>query len=152
MEVTNKMNSLTLERGSITNKVFALIIALLMFVGVAFPETAHASGAGGVGGLDIQFGEDGAVLSGGGFDDNEDSNSVWGEILTRFHTQIAAVFGIFMLVALFKFGQLLTKLIMSSDNPRERSETITGLIVAGIATAGLGSATVFFGFFYHLML
>lgn len=149
MEVTIKMNSLTLDSGNIRNKFFALIIAFMMFLGVTAPEIAHA---GGVGDLDVTFGSDGASLSGGGFDDQTDSDSVWNDILTRFHTQIAAVFGIFMLVALFKFGQLLTKLIMSSDNPRDRGETITGLIVAGIATAALGAATVLFGFFYHLLL
>lgn len=159
MEVTIQMNVLTLENNSIKNKFFALILALVMFVGVMAPKTAYADeaakpkdSAGGVGALNVEFGEDGAKLKGGGFSTATDNQGVWGQILTRFHTQISAVFGIFMLVALFKFGQLLTKLIMSSDNPRERSETITGLIIAGIATAALGAATLLFGFFYHLLL
>lgn len=150
MEVTIKMNTLTLNTSSIRNKFFALIIAFLVLVGVTAPQEAHA--VGGVDDLNVSFSGGKANIGGGKFDNYEDSDSVWDQILTRFHTQIAAVFGIFMLVALFKFGQLLTKLIMSSDNPRERGETITGLIIAGIATAGLGSATILFGFFYHLLL
>lgn len=149
------MNSLTLESvlTDTRTKSFALITAVLMFMGVGLPRTAFASGsAGGVGGLKVDFGKGGATLTGGGFDSQKDSNGVWGDILTRFHTQIAAVFGVFMLVALYKFGELLVKLIMTSDNPRGRGEIITGLIVAGIATAALGAATILFGFFYHLLL
>lgn len=38
-----------------------------------------------------------------------------------------------------------------SDNPRDRKETITGLIVSGFAASLLGSATMIIGLFYGLL-
>lgn len=138
----------------------AIILSILLFLGVTTPtmvsadkKTGSTGGAGGIGDLTVGFTEEGgASITGGGFGDKNDSVSVWNQIITEFHTQIAAVFGVFMLIALYKFGELLVKLIMSSDNPRGRGEIITGMVVAGGATAALGAATILFGFFYHLLL
>lgn len=132
----------------------AIIASVLLFLGVLTPNVVDAAGAGGIGDLEVGFSKNGgATMTGGQFGgDNTDTASVWNTIINEFHTQIAAVFGVFMLIALYKFGELLVKLIMSSDNPRGRGEIITGMVVAGGATAALGAATLLFGFFYHLLL
>lgn len=139
-----------------TNKFLAIILAFVLFLGLASPQTVEANSdttaGGGVSNLNVDFQGGRVDFSGGGFDENQDTDSVWGNILSRFHVQIAAVFGVFMLVALYKFGELLVKLIMSSDNPQGRGRVISGMIVSGIATAALGAATILFGFFYHMLL
>lgn len=148
------LNNITIRDvfSNIKTEALAIIGALLAFVGISTPQVTYA--VGGINDLEVGFTEGGgATVSGGKFgDDASDSASVWNQIINEFHTQIAAVFGVFMLVALYKFGELLVKLIMSSDNPRGRGEIITGMIVAGGATAALGAATILFGFFYHLLL
>lgn len=148
------LNTLTYQDvfHSIKKETVALILSLAAFIGIATPSVQYAegSGVGGVGDLKLDFSEGGVVMPDGFGNDNTDS--VWAQIIEKFHVQIAAVFGVFMLVALYKFGELLIKLIMSADNPRGRGEIISGMIVAGAATAGLGAASVLFGFFYHLLL
>ena len=42
------------------------------------------------------------------------------------------------------------KLAKSGDNPKERSEALTGMIYAAIGTALLGGGTIFIGFAYNL--
>lgn len=137
---------------STKNKFLALILAFVMFLGLAAPQTVHADGGNSIGDMTITFDGSKVDLTGGGFESNTDSSSVWEDILTRFHVQIAAIFGVFMLVALYKFGELLVKLIMSSDNPQGRGRVMSGMVVSGIATAALGAATILFGFFYHMLL
>lgn len=137
---------------STKNKFLALILAFVMFLGLTAPQTVHADDGRSVGDMEITFDGGKVNLSGGGFENDATSDTVWQDILSRFHVQIAAIFGVFMLVALYKFGELLIKLIMSSDNPQGRGRVISGMIVSFIATAALGAATILFGFFYHMLL
>lgn len=146
------MNTLTMNSvlTDTKTKFVAIILAIMAMVGVVSPQVAYA---GGVADLDFNFSESGGVnISGGGFGENNSTEAVWQQILTEFHVQISALFGVFMLVALFRFGFLLTKLIGASDNPNARADIIKGMVVAGVATAALGAATIFFGFFYHMLL
>lgn len=137
------------------NKFIAIILALTMFLGLATPMNVEA-GSGGVGGiddLDPSFSENGfGVSENSDFGNENDSESVWNDIIGRFHTQIAGVFGIFFLIALYKFGELALKLIFNADNPRNRGATIIGFIVAGVGAGLLGALTTIFGFFYHILI
>lgn len=158
------LNTLTYQDifGDIKRETKLFFLSVVAFLGITMPVTRFAvdeaegpssavGGVGGVGDLQLQF-KGGGVSMPAGFDAVGNTDSVWQNIIKKFHVQIAAVFGIFMLVALYKFGELLVKLIMSSDNPRGRSEIISGMIVAGAATAALGATSILFGFFYHLLL
>lgn len=72
-------------------------------------------------------------------------------IIDRTHVQISGLFGLFFLGSLYKFGELVTKLIMFSDNPSKRGEAIFALLFSGFCTGLLGSLTLIFGFFYHIL-
>lgn len=83
-------------------------------------------------------------------DDNE-KGKVFNKILTEYRGIVTFISGIGLVSMIMFFIFNLIALGNSKGNPQERQKAITGLIVSGIATAGLGSVTLITTLFYNMM-
>ena len=82
---------------------------------------------------------------------NEDRGKAFSEILTQYRSVVTFVSGIALISMVLFFIFNLIALGNSKGNPQERQKAITGLIVSGIATAGLGSVTLITTLFYNFI-
>ena len=71
--------------------------------------------------------------------------------LKQYRKVIIFVSGIGTLSMILFFILNFIKLGGSQGNPQERQKAVTGIIVAGIATACLGSVTAVVGMFYNML-
>lgn len=79
-------------------------------------------------------------------------SDVWSNIFTKYKTFIAGISGIAAFTFLIFFIIQFMKLGASSGNPQARTQALQGVLWTGIAAGLLGSCSIFFGFFYSLLL
>ncbi|MBQ3420512.1 MAG: hypothetical protein IJH34_02345 [Romboutsia sp.] len=90
-------------------------------------------------------------VSGEFFDDNTDKISVFDKILKEYRTVVMflSAIGTISMIMFFIFNFI--SLGKSQGNPSERQKAITGLIITGLASAGLGSVTLITTLFYNMI-
>jgi hypothetical protein len=81
-----------------------------------------------------------------------DQSSIWSNIFAKYKTFIAGISGIAAITMLVFFILNFMKLGASSGNPQARQQALMGVLWTGLAAAGLGAVSIFFGFFYSILL
>lgn len=81
-----------------------------------------------------------------------DQSSVWSNIFAKYKTFIAGISGVAAITMLVFFILNFMKLGASSGNPQQRQQALMGVLWTGLAAAGLGAVSIFFGFFYSILL
>lgn len=128
-------------------KIFASILCVFMLTGVFTNEVALASSPSM---NDITF--DKGNLNIGGFQSNdEDKGKIFNKVLTEYKGVVTFITGIALVSMIMFFVFNLISLGNSKGNPQERQKAITGLIVSGIATAGLGAINIIVALFYNMI-
>ena len=128
-------------------KVMASCLILTMMTGVFAPSVSHASGYSQI--PEITIGTDGNVDTDGIAED--DKGKAFNKVLTEYRGVVTFISAIAMISMIMFFIFNLIALGNSKGNPQERQKAITGLIVSGIATAGLGSVTLITSLFFNLI-
>ena len=80
-----------------------------------------------------------------------EKKKVLNKILSEYRGVVTFISGIGTLSMIMFFIFNFIALGNSKGNPQERQKAIAGLIVSGIATAGLGSVTLITGLFYNML-
>lgn len=124
----------------------SIIICLMSLVAFTPNTVAYANGLNEV---TVEMGTDGLTVSGGGLDNGSTSSS-WNNLIGKSKNFVIGISGIATVAMILFFIILLTKLGATADNPSERAKVVKGLIVSGLAVAGLGSVTTFVGIFYGM--
>jgi len=81
-----------------------------------------------------------------------DQSSAWSNIFVKYKTFIAGISGVAAITMLVFFIINFMKLGASSGNPQARQQALMGVLWTGLAAAGLGAVSIFFGFFYSILL
>lgn len=97
----------------------------------------------------IQMGTNGLDI--GNLKPQEGDDSVYDKALTEFRTIVIFISGIGTVCMILFFILNFINLGKSQGNPQERQKAISGLIITGIATAGLGSVTLIASLFYGMI-
>lgn len=139
---------------TITKKRSGLILLLVMLLtvfGAIMPTLANDDGD--LGKTDFKINSEGDNFS---FDiDNnsrlkqDDGASAWESLFVEYRNFIVGISGIGAISMIAFFILNFMKLGASAGNSKARGEAIVGLIVTGIAAAGLGAVTIIVGFFYN---
>lgn len=79
------------------------------------------------------------------------ANEFFNTSLEQYRKVIVFISGIGTLSMILFFILNFINLGKSRGNPQERQKAVTGLIIAGIATAGLGSVTLITSLFYNML-
>lgn len=79
------------------------------------------------------------------------ANEFFTTSLTQYRKVIVFISGIGTLSMILFFILNFINLGKSQGNPQERQKAVTGLIITGIATAGLGSVTLITSLFYNML-
>lgn len=123
------------------SKFMVLFMMIFMIVFSCF-GTVNANG---IDKLDV--GDDYKII---GIDDAGESNG-GSRILAEYRNVIVGVSGVATLTFVILFIVNFMKLGKSAGNPQERSNSIMGIIITGIAAAGCGGVMLFVSFFYNLL-
>lgn len=81
-----------------------------------------------------------------------DQSSTWSNIFAKYKTFIAGISGVAAITMLVFFIINFMKLGASSGNPQARQQALMGVLWTGLAAGGLGAVSIFFGFFYSILL
>ena len=139
-------------------KIFASMLCLCMLAGAVPTNVAFASGGTPSASTstkpnmdDIKI-EDGK-LSLGGFEEKDDKEKgkILNRVLTEYKGIVTFITGIALVSMIMFFVLNLIALGNSKGNPAERQKAVTGLIVSGIATAGLGAVNIIVALFYNMI-
>lgn len=130
-----------------SKKIILCLVALVLSVFIINTNLNSNVQAGGV--PTIRFDNNGKVS--GTIKDLDDKKTTLNNLLSEYRTVIAFLSGIGSLSMIMFFIMNFIALGNSKGNPQARQKAITGLIVSGIATAGLGSVTVITGLFYNML-
>ena len=79
------------------------------------------------------------------------TNGILNRILKEYRGIIVFISGIAMLSMIMFFILNFIELGNSRGNPQARQKAINGLIISGVATAGLGSVTLIVQLFYNMI-
>lgn len=133
------------------NKIKKIIIALLIVVissGIIEYNQIQVN-ANNIPNIQISETDNGAIT--GGLANKGQKKQVLNRILTEYRGIVTFISGIGTLSMIMFFVMNLIALGNSKGNPQERQKAIHGLIVTGIATAGLGSVTLITTLFYNMI-
>ena len=100
--------------------------------------------------MKLSIGEDGLIK----IEDKKSkwtSEKTWNALIKRYKNVIVGFSAVAALTMLMWFIFKFTKLGVYADNPQQRAEVIRGLWVTGIATAFLGSVSLFVYIFYTML-
>lgn len=86
-----------------------------------------------------------------GLQKSEAKGKLLNKILTEYRGVVVFISGIAMISMIMFFIFNFIELGNSKGNPQARQKAINGLIVSGIATAGLGSVTLITQLFYNMI-
>ena len=128
-------------------KMIMSILVVFMVIGGFGSDSVFATNYNKV--PNVQINSDGSLNTGGL--ESSDKGKALNKILYEYRGVVTFISGIGMISMIMFFIFNLVALGNSKGNPQERQKAITGLIVSGIATAGLGSVTLITSLFYNLM-
>ena len=97
----------------------------------------------------IQIGNDNNISN--GLQKSEVKGKLLNKILTEYRGVVVFISGIAMISMIMFFIFNFIELGNSKGNPQARQKAINGLIISGIATAGLGSVTLITQLFYNMI-
>ena len=97
----------------------------------------------------IQIGNDNNISN--GLQKSEAKGKLLNKILTEYRGVVVFISGIAMISMIMFFIFNFIELGNSKGNPQARQKAINGLIISGIATAGLGSVTLITQLFYNMI-
>ena len=136
-------------------KIFASILCVFMLTGVLSNDMAFASGATTStkpSMSDIEFDASTGTLDVGNFGKDEaEKGQVFNKVLSEYKGIVTFITGIALVSMIMFFVLNLINLGNSKGNPQERQKAITGLIVSGVATAGLGAVNIIVALFYNMI-
>lgn len=140
--------------------LMTMFLCMFVLTGVFASPEVYATGGQATGGQNttgqtvtmpnISMNADGSSLNIGEIG-RSTKGQLMGEILVQYRSLITFLAGIALISMIGFFIINLIALGNSKGNPQERQKAITGLIVSGIATAGLGSVTLFTALFYNML-
>lgn len=132
-------------KAKIIKTLFAIAVLLMMFSPVmettGLVQTVKAEDE-----IKIQLNNSGQVSNSNPKKKREAVNNFF----KKFKFFVVAVTGFAALFMVVIFIWLLLKLGASSGNPMERHQIIKGILLSGLATAGLGSITLLVALFFNL--
>ena len=97
----------------------------------------------------IQIGNDNNISN--GLQKSEVKGKLLNKILTEYRGVVVFISGIARISMIMFFIFNFIELGNSKGNPQARQKAINGLIISGIATAGLGSVTLITQLFYNMI-
>ena len=122
--------------------IFAILLSLLSGLYVS-------AGVAGVIDGEITVDNGKVTLSGPiGVNNQQDA---MGNVISKYKDVITFISGLLAITSVGVFIMYFLRLGKISDNPRERTETITGLVISGLSASLLGSVTMIVGLFYGLL-
>ena len=127
-------------------KLITSFLVIFMMTGVFAPNMAYATNSNQIPEISV----DGGTLNTGSVESTE-KGKVFNKILTEYRGVVTFISGIGLVSMIMFFIFNLIALGNSKGNPQERQKAITGLIVSGIATAGLGSVKLITTLFYNMI-
>ena len=127
-------------------KIITSFLVMFMVTGVFAPNMAFATNYNQIPEVSVN----GGTLNAGDVE-SADKGQVFNKILTEYRGVVTFISGIGLVSMIMFFIFNLIALGNSKGNPQERQKAITGLIVSGIATAGLGSVTLITTLFYNMI-
>lgn len=141
----------------IKKMVLPLMLGAFLFGGVNTtlnynePEVVvHANNfTGGIGDMPI-FSMNGGNLSMGGLE-NAEKDNFFNTVLSEYRGVVMFISGIGTISMILFFILNFINLGKSQGNPQERQKAISGLIISGIASAGLGSVTMIVAIFFNAL-
>lgn len=135
-------------------KMFIILMSFicLFLTPISVNATDNSTFTGDINDLDIDISPDG-VSYGGDLDaaKTKNSDNAWNHFFSKYKGFIVGISGIGTLTMIILFVMNFMKLGATSGNPQERQKVLTGLIITGLATAGLGSVTTFVTLFYYIL-
>lgn len=81
----------------------------------------------------------------------ESKSTLWNRLLGRYRFVVAGISGVAAVTMILFFILGFIRLGATSDNPRARKHAIIGLVLAAIASAGLGAVALITGIFYNAL-
>ena len=140
---------------------FLMLITLIFSIGTTcFAKEGLFDGITDINGVDVGYGLGQAGLEGSiinklpendeGTASQEVLQIAGNNIFEEYRTAIIGITGLATLTFLIFFLINFIKLGKTSGNPQMREHSMTALIWTGIACAGCGAVTLFFGYFYGL--
>lgn len=134
-------------------KIITSLLVMVMVAGIFAPNSMEAFASGNnkyndVPGIEVKDGK--LDLDTIKVNDGE-KGKVFNKVLKEYRGVVTFISGIGLVSMIMFFIFNLVALGNSKGNPQERQKAITGLIVSGIATAGLGSVTLITTLFYNMM-
>ena len=132
------------------NKFKKLLISILvMFISIGAVESHQLQvNANNIPNIQISEKNNGKIENGL---EKTKKKQVLNKILKEYRGIVTFISGIGTLSMIMFFILNFIALGNSKGNPQERQKAITGLIVSGIATAGLGSVTLITTLFYNML-
>ena len=132
------------------NKFKKLLISILvMFISIGAVESHQLQvNANNIPNIQISEKNNGKIENGL---EKTKKKQVLNKILKEYRGIVTFISGIGTLSMIMFFIFNFIALGNSKGNPQERQKAITGLIVSGIATAGLGSVTLITTLFYNML-
>ena len=136
-------------------KIFASMLCLCLLAGAVPTNVAFASGGATTSSKpsmdDIEI-KDGK-LNLGAFEetDEKEKGKILNRVLTEYKGIVTFITGIALVSMIMFFVLNLIALGNSKGNPAERQKAVTGLIVSGVATAGLGAVNIIVALFYNMI-
>lgn len=139
-------------------KIFASILCVCMLTGAVSTNVAFANGGDKTSTTtsskpsmdDIEI-KDGKLELGAYEKDDKDKGQILNRVLTEYKGIVTFITGIALVSMIMFFVLNLIALGNSKGNPQERQKAVTGLIVSGIATAGLGAVNIIVALFYNMI-
>ena len=140
-----------ISNGLVRRMSLVLMLAIILVLAIA-PMVSYA---GGVDDIDIQMTSNGGIQisdSSGDWDfSNDKAESGWQKLYMKIKGIIVGIGGVLTLVLIGALIVNITKLGASSGNEQARSKAIMGIALSLVGAAMMGSATLFFGFFYNAL-
>lgn len=108
----------------------------------------NGSGSNNFGGIDV--GSNGEITVGGS-NGNSATATTFTSVIDKYKTVCTYILAIVTITMVIFMILQFTKLGAAGDNQMARKQAIGGILTTGIATALLGSLTIWFGFFYNVV-
>lgn len=133
-------------------KVLVVSILAVFFLSVFSPMAAYADEREdrGIADSEVTVNSDGSVTYKGDLATGS-GGTAWTKLISKYRYFIAGVSGVGAVSMILFFIINFLKLGASSSNPSERSRAIMGLVVTGLAAAGLGAVTFIVGIFFNAL-
>ena len=134
------------------DKIFSFsLIFLVLFLLLNNLKLLHVTSYARNSSISVQIKDDGTISDGLKFEKGEKKVSLLNNFLSSYRDIIVFLSGIALFSMILFFILNFIALSNSKGNPQDRKKAINGIIITGIATAGLGSVTLISTLFYNMI-